>query len=309
MITDLTRDLYADALKRRIDEQSRVLDIGSGTGYFALLALSLGAKKVYAVEPDIGALQWIEPCRIENGVDSGRLKAICKRIEQVTFDDLDRAPIDLIVSDTRGVIPENLSIQMIVYARQFIKPKGEVISKKDHLFVAPIESPFAWLQLSKPWNTNGVRGVKLTSCFNACLDSPHKTSFRELDLLADPSLLDSIDYEIISMEDASNIKGYLSFEPRRTGILHGFALWFDSDIDESNYISNTPGKKDSVLYRQLFFPLRTPCVVEPGYRIFCNFSMRKQKSGEYDIVRFVRNGTVLDADSRMIMSFEQECRS
>lgn len=50
MLLDQSRDAYIDALKEVIRPDSVVLDIGSGSGVWALFAARFGARKVYAVE-------------------------------------------------------------------------------------------------------------------------------------------------------------------------------------------------------------------------------------------------------------------
>lgn len=52
MISDATRmSAYDAALRRHINQDSVVLDIGTGTGIFAMLACRYGARRVIAVEP------------------------------------------------------------------------------------------------------------------------------------------------------------------------------------------------------------------------------------------------------------------
>ena len=51
MISDAWRmNPYISALKSKINSRSIVLDLGAGTGIFAMLACKFGAKKVYAIE-------------------------------------------------------------------------------------------------------------------------------------------------------------------------------------------------------------------------------------------------------------------
>src|SRR5215216_942191 len=53
MLADAPRmDAYAAALRQTVKPDSVVMDLGSGPGVFALLACKLGARRVYAVEPD-----------------------------------------------------------------------------------------------------------------------------------------------------------------------------------------------------------------------------------------------------------------
>jgi predicted RNA methylase len=43
---------YVQALRDAVKPGSVVLDIGTGTGIFAMLASQFGAQRVYAIEPD-----------------------------------------------------------------------------------------------------------------------------------------------------------------------------------------------------------------------------------------------------------------
>ena len=53
MIEDRVRvDAYTQAMRQAIRPGSVVLEIGTGPGIFAVLACKLGAKRVYAIEPD-----------------------------------------------------------------------------------------------------------------------------------------------------------------------------------------------------------------------------------------------------------------
>jgi predicted RNA methylase len=52
MMADRTRiDAYAAALRHAVHADSIVADLGAGIGTFSLLAARLGARKVYAIEP------------------------------------------------------------------------------------------------------------------------------------------------------------------------------------------------------------------------------------------------------------------
>src|SRR5215213_7026843 len=100
MLADAPRmDAYAAALRRVIRPDSVVLDLGCGPGVFALLACELGARRVYAVEPD----NVIELAR-----EAAKVNGFADRIE--FFQQMSTAitlpeQADVIVSDLRGVLP------------------------------------------------------------------------------------------------------------------------------------------------------------------------------------------------------------
>src|ERR1041384_4653895 len=53
MLADAPRmEAYTAALRQTVKPDSVVMDLGSGPGFFALLACKLGARRVYAVQPD-----------------------------------------------------------------------------------------------------------------------------------------------------------------------------------------------------------------------------------------------------------------
>ncbi|MGA9378220.1 MAG: 50S ribosomal protein L11 methyltransferase, partial [Phormidium sp.] len=67
MIADKGRmDAYVKALRQTVKPDSVVVDIGTGTGIFALLACQFGAKKVYAIEPS-DAIQVAKEIAGKNG--------------------------------------------------------------------------------------------------------------------------------------------------------------------------------------------------------------------------------------------------
>ena len=100
MISDKTRaDAYVEALKAAITPDSTVLDIGAGTGFFSIFACKLGARKVYAVEPN----ELVELARqfaAENGCD-GRIEFISKLSTEIELE----KKADVIVCDLRGALP------------------------------------------------------------------------------------------------------------------------------------------------------------------------------------------------------------
>src|SRR5262249_12191195 len=137
MIADNARmDAYAEALRRAVKPDSVVIDIGSGTGVFALLACRLGARKVYAIEP-ADAIQVAREIAAANGY-AGRVEFIQKLSTEVTLPE----QADVIISDLRGLLPFlGNHISSVADARaRWLKPGGTLISRRDDIHVAIVEA-------------------------------------------------------------------------------------------------------------------------------------------------------------------------
>src|ERR1700722_2202928 len=124
MIADQVRvEAYAQALRKTVKPGNVVLDIGTGPGIFAVLACKLGARRVYAVEPD----EIIQVGR-EVAAANGCADRIVFIEEMSTAINLPEKA-DVIVSDLRGVLPLfQVHIPSIIDARaRFLAPAGKMI--------------------------------------------------------------------------------------------------------------------------------------------------------------------------------------
>src|SRR5687767_7733786 len=100
MIADTVRmNAYAEALRRAVKPGGIVLDIGTGTGIFALLACQFGAQRVYALEPNEN-IQVAKLLAKDNGF-SDRIEFIRDVSTNITLSE----KADVIISDLRGMLP------------------------------------------------------------------------------------------------------------------------------------------------------------------------------------------------------------
>ena len=128
MITDSVRmNAYIQALQKAIKPGSVVLDLGAGTGIFALLACRMGARRVYAIESNEAILVG-QKTAIANGY-ADRITFIHSSSFDITLPE----PVDVIISDLRGVLPFfRHHIPAIIDARsRFLRPAGNLIPQRD----------------------------------------------------------------------------------------------------------------------------------------------------------------------------------
>jgi protein arginine N-methyltransferase 1 len=126
------RPLYR-ALKKTVTKDSSVLDIGSGTGIWAVAAAMLGAKRVVAIEEDLLLIGVIKDLAKENGV-AERVEAIQGDSRRVQLG----KEFDIVISETVGhlVFDESIAAIMIDARARFLKPGGILIPETVSLVAA-----------------------------------------------------------------------------------------------------------------------------------------------------------------------------
>ncbi len=148
MIADETRtDAYVTALQRSIrPETTTVLDIGTGTGIFALLACRFGASHVYALEPG-EAIHVARQLATENGY-ADKITFIQDFSTHISLPQ----PVDVIISDLHGVLPFfQQHIPSIVDARQrLLAPNGILIPQRDTVMATVVKKSENFEEFKKP---------------------------------------------------------------------------------------------------------------------------------------------------------------
>ena len=259
MIADSVRtEAYARALRYAVKPDSVVLDIGTGTGVFALLACRFGARHVYAVEPS-DAIALARDIAHANGF-ADRTTFIQEVSERVTLPE----PVDIIVSDIRGVLPMcQQSVKTVLDARRrLLAPGGMLIPGRDLMMVALVDAPNLYDKHALPWNAS-VHGLDMTAARRFVNNTWHKGRATPEQLLVAPKRWGELDYSTL---ENPNVRGDVSWIAGRSGTAHGLSVWFDSELAPGADFSNAPGHPELV-YGNVFFPLSEPVAVAKDDRI------------------------------------------
>jgi len=257
MLADAPRmQAYTAALRRAVRPGSVVLDLGCGPGVFALLACDLGARRVYAVEPD-NVIELAREAAKANGF-ADRIEFFQKMSTEVELPE--RA--DVIVSDLRGVLPwYQQHIPSIVDARdRLLAPNGILVPRSDILWAAIVEAPQRYLELTDPWQAHGF---DLSAATRVVTNTWRKTRIEPHELLVQPSCWAKLDYANIP---GPNVRAEISWRAARAGTAHGIAVWFDSMLIDDIQLSNAPGAPESI-YGQGLFPFSEAVAINKGDRI------------------------------------------
>lgn len=264
MIADRVRmDAYVRALRSHITTQSVVLDVGTGTGIFALLACQLGARRVYAVEPD-DSIQIAQSLAAANGC-ADRIEFFQNLSTAVALPE--RA--DLVVSDLGGLLPWfQHHIPSIVDIRQrLLKPEGAMIPLRDQAWAAIVEAPEFYARYTDGWDRAGF-GLNMDVARTTALNTLRRFRATPDQLLAAPQCWAELDYPTVT--DA-NVGAEIDFSIERPGSAHGLCLWFNRHLAQDIEIVNAPvpapaaGLPQSTsIYAPLFFPLAQAAALRAG---------------------------------------------
>jgi type I protein arginine methyltransferase len=266
MLADAPRmDAYAAALRRAVKPDSVVMDLGSGPGVFAMLACKLGARRVYAVEPD-NVIGLAREAAAANGV-ADRIEFFENFSTEIDLPE----PASVVVSDLRGVLPWfQQHLPSIIDARKRLLARdGVLIPQRDVLWAAVVEAPDEYEELVGPWQKNKF-DLDLSAGTRFVTNRWRKTRLKPEQLLAEPICWTAIDYYEV---DSPNIQAQIFWRAARRGTAHGVAVWFDSELAEGIGFSNHPATTE-MIYGNGLFPFSEPVEVMEGDRIELRLSAK-----------------------------------
>ena len=255
MIADQVRTgAYTKALRQAVKPGSVVVDVGTGTGIFALLACRFGARRVYAIEPGnvIGIARDIAAA---NGF-ADRIEFIQQPSTRVTLPE--RA--DVLVSDLHGTLPfYRHHIHSIVDARErLLAPGGELIPKRDTLWAAVAEAETLYNSCVAPWGSAGHDFDMQAARFQV-INRMHKARVKPHELVSDRVSWVVLDYLTV---ESPNAHAELTCTALRDGTGHGLIVWFDATLADGVEFSNAPG--GDLVYGSAFFPWQLPVPLAAG---------------------------------------------
>jgi protein arginine N-methyltransferase 1 len=256
MIADGARvDAYVQALRQCVRPGCVVLDLGTGTGIFALLAARFGARRVYAIEAD-DAIHLARELAVRNGCSD--------RIEFMQgFSTCINLPeqVDVLVSDLRGVLPlfQHHLPAVIDARKRFLAPGGVLIPQQDTLWAAVVDASEHYTSLTAAWDSNR-QGLDLTAGRRFVTNCWSHIRLTAEQLRTEPRCLATLDYARVESPD---VAAEVAWTIARGGTAHGLGVWFDTLLAPGVPLSNA-ATAPRLLYGQAFFPWPRPVSLQPG---------------------------------------------
>ncbi|NOX98843.1 MAG: class I SAM-dependent methyltransferase [Verrucomicrobia bacterium] len=257
MFADKVRaDTYIRALESLITPESVIVDLGAGSGLFSLIACKLGARKVYAIEPS-------------NCIQAGKTLAkdcgFGDRIDWIQNDSRKiqlKEQADIILSDIRGILPliDN-NIEVIADAKnRFLKNGGHILPIVDTLHIALVENSKLHQKCLSPWKNRNY-GLELQFLSERHANYWCSVRPKQKHLVSKAEKWAAIDYASVKDPNFSNT---VTLTAERSASVHGFYLWFDTEIAPGIGFSGGPGKIRPSVYGCAFFPWPEPVEMKAG---------------------------------------------
>jgi protein arginine N-methyltransferase 1 len=258
MLADPVRgSAYLAAVGESVRPGMVVADIGAGPGVLGIYAATLGARRVFLVEPD-ASVRAARALAAENGV-ADRVETI--RAVSTEIELPERA--DLIVSDLRGVTPfHGRQLEAAADMRQrLLAAGGTCIPRRDRVYSALVEDDALYARTVGAWS--GVPGTLAHESLTGLMANGwFRTRATGAQLLSEPAPFVTLDYE----HPTPALHACWDARATRDGIAHGLLLWFDTDLTEHISLSNAPTAPPA-LYGQAFFPFRPAFTMRHGERL------------------------------------------
>ncbi len=257
MLNDAVRmDAYVESLRHAIRTDDVVVDIGTGAGFFAFLACQLGAKRVYAIEPNPN-IHVAKQIANTYGLKD-RIKFIQDFSQKIELPE----PADIVLEDMRGMFPWNPGrMAAITDARnRFLKPSGTLITQRDRFLLSLVCIPQLYQQsVIQPWSQND-HNLDMRAAHRYIVNQIHRPRLKPEHLFDQPQEVCTLDYATI--EDP-NLSATVEWAVSESGVAHGFTTWFEAQLAGGFAFSTRPAT-ESTVYGTPFFPWPEPVELAPG---------------------------------------------
>lgn len=249
MLADSVRvDAYRRALAAAIEPGDVVVDLGAGTGFFALEACRLGASTVYAIETN-DAISLLPSLARQYGY-ADRIHVVQRPSTEVTLD----RRADVLVADLRGVSPlfhGNFAVMADARAR-LLAPDGVMIPQRDILCATLVDGRDLYETVIGGW---GRSPFPMAAARSLSVNAFHTD--RETPLGRDQDLVPPTPWaELVYGETAPDlVSGALEIKAPKDSVVTGVGLSFEAVLGDAARFSSADIAR---VYSRGFLPLEQP---------------------------------------------------
>lgn len=269
MLADSARNgAYHEAIRKAVDANKTVLDIGTGSGLLALMAAKAGARKVVACEMVDELANVAKDIVKDNGLDAV-IDIHHKKSTSLKVGEELPEKADVYVSEIldTGLLGEGMIPTTRHALQHLVKPGGQVIPA-----AADVEAVL--IQCDELYAVNPVHNIEGfdLSAFNRFRKRDQYERF-QLNLLDHVKLSEtfpvwSVDFKQLPLATGNEEPNRIPLTAKVTasGTVHAVAFWFDLHLDEDITLNSGPDG-EMVHWGQAVYFLPEPKSVSQGEEV------------------------------------------
>lgn len=248
-------DQFQTAIAKTIKYGDYVADLGCGSGILGLLCLQAGATKVFAID----STAMIEVARetLTRAGFSNRAVFIQGHSYRVELPE----PVDVVICDHVGYFGFDYGIVDTLQdaRRRFLKPGGCLIPSQLRLQLAAVESEVCRAK-AEGWKGESVP-VEFHWLHKHTVNTKHAVSLPREALLSAPAELGDID---LHADNPDFLSWTAEWQMTRDGVMHGLVGWFECELAQGVWMTNSPLSDHAIQRPQAFLPIEEAVSVKTG---------------------------------------------
>jgi protein arginine N-methyltransferase 1 len=251
----IRREQFQAAIAKTLKAGDRVADLGCGSGILGLLCLRAGAGRVYGI--DSTAMLEVARETFSRAGWAERATFIRGYSHRIVLPE----PVDVVICDHVGYFGFDYGIVHTLQdaRRRFLKPGGSLIPARLRLQLAAVESE------SCRDKAEGWRAANVPEEFHwlrqHTVNAKHAVELAGEALLGAPAALGDID---LRADHPDFFSWAVELPIERDGVMHGLAGWFECELAEGVWMTNSPLAERRINRPQAFLPIAEPVPVRAG---------------------------------------------
>ncbi len=255
-VADRTRlERFRAAIAKVVHADHSVADLGCGSGVLGLLCLHAGAGRVFGI--DSTAMLEVARETFDRAGLSDRSRFIRGHSLRVELPER----VDLVICDHVGYFGFDYGIVNTLQdaRRRFLKPGGRLIPARIRLRIGAIESEKA-RDKADGWRADGIP-EEFQWLRQYAVNAKHAVELPREALLSAAAELGEID---LYADNPDFFSWTAELRIARDGVMHGLAGWFECELAEGVWMTNSPLAEQPINRSQVFLPIDEAVEVKAG---------------------------------------------
>ena len=246
---------FRTAIAQTINTGDCVADVGCGSGILGLLCLRAGVGRVYGID----SAAMIGVARETFSRAGWAERATCIRADSHRVELPER--VDTVICDHVGYFGFDYGIVHTLQdaRRRFLKPGGRLIPARIRLQLGAVESE-SCRDKAEGWRAEGVP-AEFHWLRQYAINAKHAVELPREAVLGAPAVLGDID---LYADNPDFFSWTAELRIQRDGIMHGLAGWFECELAEDVWMTNSPLAERPIQRSQAFFPIDEAVPVKAG---------------------------------------------